>query len=493
MQRVWLVFTWDAMRIAGTRADARPGCSSCAVCNAGLGRDKAPSAQPVECLLCRGRVCGACYWRAVVNQAELHEQDEFRCPVCARSHADDNTAAGRDAANFGGDVLAAAAASLQRFCELPDALDRTRPSGKARRTPPMRPLGLHQAHSEYVGATQAQRLRYWFDACAAGKLHRCAALFRAGIDIDCQDEYGRTGHYIAAVAGHRRLATELECRYGAKLSVKSNCGLDVTAALNTRQMVVRHDDPSYAPGAIPSRALEYPSPAVRWPVRPGEQPGPGVGPAGHPATGACVVDGAFADTFLEALVEAFDATPKPTATELPQCDTRHRKTEAHGHVSRRKYCDCSGRVCGAVAAVLAQSHPGAVFSPQLQFLHYTEPKSAIPPHNDLAKGLELPPTRPGLPARAAKTTHTFIVYLADCSTGATELLDRVVAGNAVGCAPAVVLARVEPRRGRLLVFPHETPHCGTAVEVPPKLLIRGQFYAPVLGAADDRSNSPVLS
>ena len=43
-------------------------------------------------------------------------------------------------------------------------------------------------------------------------------------------------------------------------------------------------------------------------------------------------------------------------------------------------------------------------------------------------------------------------------------------------ASGQVLARVEPRRGRLLVFPHACPHAGLAVVEAPKLLLRGEFY-----------------
>jgi hypothetical protein len=38
------------------------------------------------------------------------------------------------------------------------------------------------------------------------------------------------------------------------------------------------------------------------------------------------------------------------------------------------------------------------------------------------------------------------------------------------------LASVQPRRGRLLVFPHACPHAGLAVQAAPKLLLRGELY-----------------
>ena len=39
-----------------------------------------------------------------------------------------------------------------------------------------------------------------------------------------------------------------------------------------------------------------------------------------------------------------------------------------------------------------------------------------------------------------------------------------------------VLDRVEPRRGRLFVFPHDAPHAAMPMLVPPKLILRAEAY-----------------
>jgi hypothetical protein len=39
----------------------------------------------------------------------------------------------------------------------------------------------------------------------------------------------------------------------------------------------------------------------------------------------------------------------------------------------------------------------------------------------------------------------------------------------------VELAKVTPKRGRLLLFPHNCPHKGNAVVDVPKLLLRGEI------------------
>ena len=46
--------------------------------------------------------------------------------------------------------------------------------------------------------------------------------------------------------------------------------------------------------------------------------------------------------------------------------------------------------------------------------------------------------------------------------------------DVAGEGRSVVLAKVAPRRGRLLVFPHVTPHEGMEVLDVPKILLRGE-------------------
>ena len=71
------------------------------------------------------------------------------------------------------------------------------------------------------------------------------------------------------------------------------------------------------------------------------------------------------------------------------------------------------------------------------------------------------------------TTHTWILYLCDCSGGgATQLLHRLPCKHE---APQV-LASVAPRRARLFVFPHHCPHAGAPLlEGETKVLARGDL------------------
>ena len=67
---------------------------------------------------------------------------------------------------------------------------------------------------------------------------------------------------------------------------------------------------------------------------------------------------------------------------------------------------------------------------------------------------------PGCAFRRNRSTHTFMIHLGDCAEGSGEtvFLSHLGAGE-----PAAVLGAVLPRRGRLVIFPHECPHAGLPV------------------------------
>jgi len=73
------------------------------------------------------------------------------------------------------------------------------------------------------------------------------------------------------------------------------------------------------------------------------------------------------------------------------------------------------------------------------------------------------------------STFTFILYLTDCTNGGATNLLRCVCPKKGDLAGGNILARVEPKRGRLLIFPHVCPHEGEKVIHVPKLLLRGEM------------------
>jgi len=97
----------------------------------------------------------------------------------------------------------------------------------------------------------------------------------------------------------------------------------------------------------------------------------------------------------------------------------------------------------------------------MRFLHYTQPGSILAPHVDLCRVDQ---------DTQQRSTHTFILYLTDCDEGGeTSLL-----GGVSGEKRNDILASVQPKMGRLLLFPHACPHEGNEVVHVPKSLLRGE-------------------
>eukprot|EP00445_Apocalathium_hangoei_P009713 CAMPEP_0203888942 /NCGR_PEP_ID=MMETSP0359-20131031/32545_1 /ASSEMBLY_ACC=CAM_ASM_000338 /TAXON_ID=268821 /ORGANISM="Scrippsiella Hangoei, Strain SHTV-5" /LENGTH=414 /DNA_ID=CAMNT_0050810251 /DNA_START=6 /DNA_END=1246 /DNA_ORIENTATION=+ len=112
---------------------------------------------------------------------------------------------------------------------------------------------------------------------------------------------------------------------------------------------------------------------------------------------------------------------------------------------------------------------------QMRFLWYPEVGGSLPQHVDLPRN----------DVSGRRSTYTFLLYLQDCDHGGEtnllECLDGDVAlADSGGVAPGSreVLARIQPRRGRLLLLPHICPHSASPVLDVPKVLLRGEVLPP---------------
>ena len=115
-------------------------------------------------------------------------------------------------------------------------------------------------------------------------------------------------------------------------------------------------------------------------------------------------------------------------------------------------------------AVSAFSDQVVVF-PHMRFLMYKEKGTILAPHVDLCRIDH---------SSGRRSTHTFIAYLTNNDdSGQTTLL-----GDVSGEGRLKRMARVTPRRGRLLVFPHVCPHEGNLVDQVPKIILRGEVMLP---------------
>ena len=140
--------------------------------------------------------------------------------------------------------------------------------------------------------------------------------------------------------------------------------------------------------------------------------------------------------------------------------------------------------------------------PRMRFLHYDTPGGKMEPHVDLSKSHTYNPGEinlefQGKPKMLIQSTFTFILYLRDCNDGGeTVFLERLGGNkNAEGILERAgkhgetivqgendrssnkILMHVQPKRGRLLLFPHDAPHAGLPVGMEvPKLFLRGELF-----------------
>ena len=111
----------------------------------------------------------------------------------------------------------------------------------------------------------------------------------------------------------------------------------------------------------------------------------------------------------------------------------------------------------------------AVVLPKMRFLRYPDPGGRLNPHVDLRKVDEESST-------GERSTHTFCLYLATCDAGGeTVTLDKVREPKDP-MSDRFAVGACKPKRGRLFLFPHGTPHAGRPVVDVPKVLLRGECY-----------------
>lgn len=231
--------------------------------------------------------------------------------------------------------------------------------------------------------------------------------------------------------------------------------------------------------------------------------------------GAFCFDHCFSPIFLHHLL--YDVFPRlPVAL----CEKKDREKAEHC-ATRSFFCDLSGKVVRTLHTVICDAlhaHSSALSPnhnlhnskrrvkvfPQLRFLHYKNGGSALPPHVDLARLDVTYGSRPQEDIDETEThdqqqqcisTHTLILYLSDCERGGETALLRSISKLKETTSSAGIsedsdldvsttaflrsgdLARISPRVGRLLLFPHKCPHEGLAIySSDPKVLLRGEVY-----------------
>jgi hypothetical protein len=438
---------------------------------------------------CRHAFCEPCFWRNLVQDLDNRLGDVVVCPVCGDNDDGSEAAADRNADDesrrrsvpalaSSSDLLSPLERrqqSLQKFQALPangaELKSRATTKRKRKVRPPLAST-WSEAVQSCLGSTQeVRRDRFWLNL-ERRSFHYVRGCLDMGVNVLETNQYGQTPLYLAAYSGDERLV-QLLLRYYTPQDVRttsaacSNGGVSIIGAARASQHygVVRvlleygvtetgsdgDSDNVQLDNLSPSRLCEVRdrgnySPRLTVLIDPSVH---------HPGAGSYLIDECLCPRAVETLKNLWNALPPDTASKKKevQCSTR------------RYFCDAEKRVASALLPALAPFFDveDCFIFPHMRYLLYSEPGTLLKPHVDLQRTD---------PITNDRSTHTLILYLTDCVVGgATTLLEDMSGQDKP-------LARVQPRRARLLLFPHGCPHEGEVVVDVPKLLIRGEARLP---------------
>jgi hypothetical protein len=325
-----------------------------------------------------------------------------------------------------------------------------------------------------LGSTQDVRKDKFIIYVEHNSLPYVNACIQYGVDIEWVNEYGQTALYIAVWRGYRDLVMVL-LEYGADTRAVAHGGSTIQSVAKAHQNVIilelinQHSfrrDLQQSIGRLSSGSLEklplHLMPSLRLtPLIPETQ--------NHPGAGSFLIDNAVSNEAVEALLKLFYSIPveqnQKEKKNVILCSERSYFCDAEGHVRLLLKRTLSTAMKKDSTMAHAQVYP------HMRFLNYTQTGTVLAPHIDLCRVNPFSIcNKQEEQLQQQRSTHTFILYLTDCHKGGETCLLEDVAGE----GRSVVLAKVAPRRGRLLVFPHVTPHEGMEVLDVPKILLRGE-------------------
>eukprot|EP00435_Cladocopium_sp_Y103_P061167 s1509_g22.t2 len=320
----------------------------------------------------------------------------------------------------------AGAASLQRFLQLPERYSKQDQKPHTKRDTCAKPLGQ----------SRARRLLMLENAAALGDTSWLELIVEAGVDLDARNLFGQTALFIASWFGHAAVVRQLQ-GLGADSLYLDTCGTSCAevALQEGHQEVLKllraeGQQPPPRESHVVAKADPLRLPANSW---------------------------LFAASFSEHFLLRLDALARKLP--VPEMEIGRRAAE--------RLFFCRHEVRAALMELLERHFPGVWVSPWLRFLRYRNPGMPLVPHVDYQWlpgyiSAEFPGYSP--PGRV--TSHTLLLYLTDCHAGGeTQLLESQ--GTS-----ARVMASVSSRRGRVLLFPHDVLHEGTALERLPKVMLR---------------------
>ena len=298
--------------------------------------------------------------------------------------------------------------------------------------------------------------------------HLVAAYLKAGIDVNVTNDYGQTPLYIACWRGSL-IVVQWLLDYGADIAIAANGGSTCySVAKKFSRIDILHLLERYA-GAYNTTTAKIDIPPM--PDQTKYKVSLLIDPeTDHPGAGSCIIDNALSEKQLQYMENLYHLLP--IFDKRDEFDEQRPSDENVEYRPTRSYlCDAEEELqtmlmgCVQAARTFTSSskvHRGDTLVPQsvfkhLRFLHYERSGGILPPHVDLCRVDEV---------SGKRSTHTFILYLTDCeSGGGTALLTQLK-------DPETIVS-VQPKRGRVLLFPHLCPHSGELTDSS-KLLLRGE-------------------
>lgn len=383
--------------------------------------------------------------------------------------------------------------SLHKFHQLPPTsadLKQNYPQNK-RKCPKNQ---IHYSWSASVqlslGRSQEVRRDKFFTFVEANSLPHVRGCLIAGVDVDqVNAEYHQTNLYIACWMGHTNIV-KLLLDFGADYNILANGGLScfhvaqengydeivsllrqAGATLSCSESEFKEKKNAISSLSIPLRdrfdkTLGITSSTPQTTILIDKE-------SLHPGAGSCYIDNALSDCHIQNLIDLWSALPVEkgrikSKDKEQRCSVRSYLCDAEGYLCHLLATPISSNDCGVTSEVKRNnsnddtcSQLKAIVLSHLRFLHYAHSGSSLPPHVDLNRYDK---------RYKKRSTHTFILYLSDCTSGGETILLEDVAGEGRNN----ILAKVQPKKGRLLLFPHMCPHEGAVVDHVPKLLLRGE-------------------
>jgi hypothetical protein len=377
---------------------------------------------------------------------------------------------------------------------------------------------LYEVSKYLIGTTQEQRLLEFHRSVLNKNIYRLYWIFLAGVDINGQNKYGQTALMIASSLGSLDIVKFLLWG-GGDPSVCDHIHSTVyqTALSHDHQTLCTYFQQSLNPSLLNQLKgdedqqlllhlhLHLPCESFDSCLQPTLVT---LIPHSSPLTegrGSCYLDHCFSNSFLEYLDHCFEHCQTASSsgdhkeekeqgrgkkgsvdsTDPLTCPKRYHLYDSN-HIIRSEISSALSlfRDELSLASCLpttftdpsVTADPSAALSastvpdrdrapchsilPMMKYLSYTTSGIKLEPHIDLSKQD---------PLTTISSTHTLIIYLTTCHEGGeTILLDRLT-------EPTVQI-KIQPIRGRMLIFPHHCPHEGGTVVQVPKLLLRCEAY-----------------